>query len=246
MQKQTKAGYVYILTNPSFRIDRIKIGKSSKPINVRSKQLFNTSIPTPFEIFATMKTTKFNQVETMVHSFIDILTDKRVNQKREFFDILPEKALEIFKIIYPVIDDAFIEIYNQGKVVNSIGQNSIGSTALSSQLQDSIQVTLSSNIPIVDYYLDDKKSVATYYMNIQGPFIKGVLKENNMLENIFEITSLNKLEELKKLVKIKEKAEEKHGTYSNSIAELIKYLKAGFSYKEFKHDAEYVKNKYKK
>ncbi len=30
-------GYVYILTNPSFREDWVKIGKSSRPVDVRSK-----------------------------------------------------------------------------------------------------------------------------------------------------------------------------------------------------------------
>ena len=54
-------GYVYILTNPSFREDWVKIGKSSRPVDVRSKELDNTAVPLPFEIFATMKTTKFNE-----------------------------------------------------------------------------------------------------------------------------------------------------------------------------------------
>ena len=31
-------GYVYILTNPSFREDWVKIGKSSHPVDVRSKE----------------------------------------------------------------------------------------------------------------------------------------------------------------------------------------------------------------
>ena len=32
-------GWVYILTNPSFREDWVKIGKSSRPVDVRSKEL---------------------------------------------------------------------------------------------------------------------------------------------------------------------------------------------------------------
>ena len=59
-------GYVYILTNPSFREDWVKIGKSSRPVDVRSKELDNTAVPLPFEIFATMKTTKYNEVEKLV------------------------------------------------------------------------------------------------------------------------------------------------------------------------------------
>ena len=56
-----ESGYVYILTNPSFREDWVKIGKSSRPVNVRSKELDNIAVPLPFDIFATMKTAKYNE-----------------------------------------------------------------------------------------------------------------------------------------------------------------------------------------
>lgn len=49
-------GYVYILTNPSFREDWVKIGKSARAVNIRSKELDNTAVPLPFEIFATIET----------------------------------------------------------------------------------------------------------------------------------------------------------------------------------------------
>ena len=49
-------GYVYILVNPSFKDDWVKIGKSSREVNVRSKELDNTAVPLPFSIFATLKT----------------------------------------------------------------------------------------------------------------------------------------------------------------------------------------------
>ena len=51
-------GYVYILTNPSFREDWVKIGKSSRPVDIRSKELDNTAVPLPFEIYATLQTLK--------------------------------------------------------------------------------------------------------------------------------------------------------------------------------------------
>ena len=43
-------GYVYILTNPSFREVWVKIGKSCRPVDVQSKELDNTAVPLPFEI----------------------------------------------------------------------------------------------------------------------------------------------------------------------------------------------------
>ena len=108
---ETKQGYVYILTNPSFKEDWVKIGKSSRPVDVRSKELDNTAVPLPFEIFATMKTCKYNEVEKLVHKTIDRLTDLRIRQNREFFNVAPQVALDIFKDIASAIDDAEIVLY---------------------------------------------------------------------------------------------------------------------------------------
>lgn len=108
-------GYVYILTNPSFREDWVKIGKSSRPVDVRSKELDNTAVPLPFEIFATMKTAKYNEVEKLVHKTIDRLTDLRIRQNREFFNVAPQIALDIFKDIAQTIDDAVVTEYEDNK-----------------------------------------------------------------------------------------------------------------------------------
>ena len=50
---ENETGYVYILTNPSFREDWVKIGKSSRPVDVRSKELDNTAVPLPLRFYAT-------------------------------------------------------------------------------------------------------------------------------------------------------------------------------------------------
>lgn len=116
-KKENDAGYVYILTNPSFREDWVKIGKSSRPVDVRSKELDNTAVPLPFEIFATMKTKKFNEVEKLVHKTIDRLTDLRIRQNREFFNVPPQMALDIFKDIALTIDDAEVVEYEDNKPI---------------------------------------------------------------------------------------------------------------------------------
>lgn len=113
----SQVGYVYILTNPSFREDWIKIGKSSRPVDVRSKELDNTAVPLPFEIFATLKTVKYHQVERLVHKTIDRLTDLRIRQNREFFNIEPHVALDIFRDIALTIDDAEITVYQNNMPV---------------------------------------------------------------------------------------------------------------------------------
>ena len=117
MAKDEK-GYVYILTNPAFRENWVKIGKSSRPVDVRSKELDNTAVPLPFQIYATMSTVKYAEAERLVHSYIGRFTDLRIRQNREFFNVKPEEALEIFYEVQCVIDDAEIEVF-QGKAPKS-------------------------------------------------------------------------------------------------------------------------------
>lgn len=113
-------GYVYILTNPSFKEDWVKIGKSGRPVNVRSKELDNTAVPLPFDIYATLKTVKYNEAEKLVHGFIDQLTTKRIRKTREFFNLTPDEALQIFKNVAYVLDDAEIAIYKENKIIEVI------------------------------------------------------------------------------------------------------------------------------
>lgn len=119
MKKTTDAGYVYILTNPSFREDWVKIGKSSRPVDIRSKELDNTAVPLPFEIFATIQTSKYHDVEKHVHKTIDRLTDLRIRQNREFFNVPPQIALDIFNDIAKMIDDAVVTVYHDNKPVKT-------------------------------------------------------------------------------------------------------------------------------
>ena len=115
----SKKGYVYILTNPSFREDWIKIGKSSRPVDIRSKELDNTAVPLPFEIYATMKTSSYNQVEAMLHKILEG-THVRIRKNREFFNVKPEVALNAFYDIAALLSDA--EVYIRGE------EPSIGAT----------------------------------------------------------------------------------------------------------------------
>ncbi len=108
---EKEKGYVYILTNPAFRENWVKIGKSSRPVNVRSKELDNTAVPLPFEIYATMCTVKYAEAEKLVHKYIERFTNLRIRNNREFFNVKPEEALEIFYDVQLVIDDAEIEVF---------------------------------------------------------------------------------------------------------------------------------------
>ena len=68
--------------------DWVKIGKSSRPVDIRSKELDNTAVPLPFQIYATIR------------------------QNREFFNIPPSDALEIMRGFASLLDDAEITVYN--------------------------------------------------------------------------------------------------------------------------------------
>ena len=96
----------------------MKIGKSSRPVDIRSKELDNTAVPLPFEIYATLKTVKYSEVERAVHQTIDSLTDLRIRQNREFFNITPSEALNILKRMATMLDDAEIVEYKKEEVVN--------------------------------------------------------------------------------------------------------------------------------
>jgi len=107
-------GYVYILTNPSFKDDWVKIGKSSRPVNVRSKELDNTAVPLPFSIFATLKTKKFNAAEHFIRKMIDMVApDIRIRKGREFFNITPRKAYDILVLCAKQYDDSEVEIFDE-------------------------------------------------------------------------------------------------------------------------------------
>lgn len=114
-----RKGFVYILTNPSFREDWVKIGKSARPVDVRSKELDNTAVPLPFEIFATLETEKYHEVEKLVHKTIDRLTDLRIRQNREFFNVAPQIALDILRDIASAVEDARIVEYRDNQPIEA-------------------------------------------------------------------------------------------------------------------------------
>ena len=116
-------GYVYILTNPSFREDWVKIGYSSRPVDVRSKELDNTAVPLPFVIYATMCTVKYKEAETLIHHSLERFKNLRIRKTREFFNVSPEQALEIFKDVQLVLDDAVIDEVHKREMLGFNAEN---------------------------------------------------------------------------------------------------------------------------
>ena len=64
-----------------------------------------------------LQTSKYDIVEKKIHKTIDRLTDYRIRQNREFFNIKPELALEIFRDEATLLDDAVITLYKDNQPI---------------------------------------------------------------------------------------------------------------------------------
>lgn len=82
---KSKLGIVYVLSNPAMP-GIVKIGRSDqKDLKQRLRSLFNTSVPLPFKVeFACyVEKADTKNLEAALHS---AFADKRVHEKREFFE----------------------------------------------------------------------------------------------------------------------------------------------------------------
>lgn len=112
-----KKGFVYIMTNPSFRDDWVKIGYTSN-LDSRVRDLSGaTGVPLPFEVYATLKTVKYKEVEHSLHHIIDRITDLRIAKNREFFNITPSQAYELLYEQSLLLDDAELKKAGEDKIV---------------------------------------------------------------------------------------------------------------------------------
>lgn len=87
-------GIVYILTNPMFQDDVVKIGKTTN-LEQRIKALSKeTGTPCPFECYTAYEVDNYEAVEKLMHTIyreLDMHTDKK-HKKKEFFRVPAPKA----------------------------------------------------------------------------------------------------------------------------------------------------------
>lgn len=89
-------GIVYLLTNPVMP-GLTKIGKTSPDsLSARMQSLYNTSIPVAFSCFYACLVDDVDKVEKNLHDAFD---DFRVNPRREFFEIDPERIRSVLELI---------------------------------------------------------------------------------------------------------------------------------------------------
>ena len=94
----TELGWVYCLSNPSYKTNYFKIGftKRKDPLT-RIKELnSSTGVPTNFELVFAKKVFKFKEKEALIH---DLLNDCRINKNREFFKCDRHKLETIFSLM---------------------------------------------------------------------------------------------------------------------------------------------------
>ena len=84
-------GFVYVMSNESFKDGLLKIGiSSSDPSAFRQDQLYTTGVPQPFKVEYYALVPDFEDVERAVHRR---LKDYRPNKNREFFSCSCEQAI---------------------------------------------------------------------------------------------------------------------------------------------------------
>lgn len=96
---------VYVLSNPAMP-GFIKIGKTLlEDVSLRLAQLYTTGVPFPFELIFACKVPNADEVEKALHK---AFAPYRANPKREFFNIDPQQAVAILKLLH--VEDATQEI----------------------------------------------------------------------------------------------------------------------------------------
>jgi Meiotically up-regulated gene 113 len=89
------AGFIYIMSNPSFVSGRIKIGKSDRdPEEFRKSELDGTGVPEPFKVEYYVFVDDHHKLERMLHKKFD---HTRANKSREFFDVPIREVIEEIK-----------------------------------------------------------------------------------------------------------------------------------------------------
>ena len=87
---------VYVLTNPAMP-NLVKIGKTTQSdISVRLSQLYSTGVPLPFSCVYAAEVEDCTKAEKALHIAFG---PYQINPKREFFQIDPEQAIAILKLL---------------------------------------------------------------------------------------------------------------------------------------------------
>lgn len=92
----TKAGYLYLLVNPSME-GLVKIGRTARSPKKRARELSEaTGVPTPFILVFDAFVEDCVRAERFVHNELE-LRGYRVSEGREFFQVAPTEAIHVMQ-----------------------------------------------------------------------------------------------------------------------------------------------------
>lgn len=94
-------GYVYILSNPAFRDDIIKIGMTRRDPSQRASEIYTTGVPMEFVVVYERRVLNCVVAEMRIHS---ILEKARINRDREFFRLTLASAKLAFEAVCQSVD----------------------------------------------------------------------------------------------------------------------------------------------
>lgn len=96
MEQENNSGIVYVLSNPAMP-GLVKIGKTARgSVHARLGELYSTGVPVPFECEFAGRVEDETKVEKAFHLAFG---PYRINPKREFFQIEPEQAITLLKLM---------------------------------------------------------------------------------------------------------------------------------------------------
>jgi hypothetical protein len=101
LYKDKNAGFIYILRNPVMESDVFKIGLTRNEVDERIGQLSKTSVPDKFYKMQEWHVKDCIKAEKEIHL---LLSDYRVDPRREFFKIDNYKAIKVIKEVVDKIN----------------------------------------------------------------------------------------------------------------------------------------------
>ena len=237
-------GYVYILTNPSFREDWVKIGMTQN-MEERLRTLDTTALPLPFKKYATLKTVKYQVAEKHVHHYIERFTNLRIRDNREFFNVKPEDALSIFMEVAELLDDAEIEVFDEN-AKKIISKEVAHKEAKAKKKSKTTPVELKSDsvtAKVCDSstpHFCSQEILPRYLGHLKSKLTFETMAELGIEGDIADVQDVSKLKQLRDRIKVKEKELKYHNTHSCAISKYIGYLESGYTFQDFEYDASLI------
>jgi len=170
-----KIAYIYIMTNKSFSgHDWVKIGYA-KDVEKRRKQLSTTSLPYPYEVFATYEIPESEHLgDKVLHKLITNLNPSlRLTENREFFEMTPQQAYELLKNL-AIIHDREDKLVLNGSMISD--KKASKKTAANKKIEEKPEESFY-------HYFGDEKAEVTLAIDTftlkAGSAVRINLKPNN-------------------------------------------------------------------